>query len=158
MTPELEQLIIQTALEILRDDDANPDVGMGMSIGTAVEMAIAHLSEVSKVVGRGGIEVKNAMVDQGRILIIDAQAIVDKIYAIKYPGLTPEQDQLRRDALPRMRVQIELEGPGVEGLKTAESMLMLADYPPRFGELCGSYEDPVLKVQCSWRFIKEKGM
>ena len=54
---------------------------------------------------------------------------------------------------PMKRVIIELTGPGLEGLRSAENMLFMANYPPCDNATSGSYTDPELLVSISWRFV-----
>ncbi len=55
---------------------------------------------------------------------------------------------------PIKKVEITLEGPGNEGLSTAESMLFMAGYPPTDPSVTsGSYTDLELMVSIRWRMM-----
>lgn len=51
-----------------------------------------------------------------------------------------------------LKVQIELEGPGKQGLDTAMCFLELSDYL-REGKTQGSFEDTELQVKGSWKLV-----
>ena len=59
----------------------------------------------------------------------------------------------RYSSQPTKKVVIELEGPGLEGLRSAENMLFMANYPPCDNATSGTYTDPELLVSISWRFV-----
>jgi hypothetical protein len=85
----------------------------------------------------------------------------DSDFDIGWTPAPPEQHARRvaetdawwaqRQAKPRLKAIIELEGPGVEGLTDAENMLMMADWPPERGVTSGEYTCPDLNVTCRWR-------
>ena len=55
---------------------------------------------------------------------------------------------------PMKRVIIALEGPGLEGLRTAENMLFVAGYPPTDPTITsGSYTDKELMISIRWKMV-----
>ena len=50
---DMEQWVADTALARLRNDDANPEVGMGMWVGWAVEDAIKDLKKTATLFAGG---------------------------------------------------------------------------------------------------------
>jgi hypothetical protein len=56
-----------------------------------------------------------------------------------------------RQAAPRLKAVIELEGPGLDGLYDAQNFLLTAGWPPYDGRTSGRYTCPDLNVTCRWR-------
>jgi hypothetical protein len=56
-----------------------------------------------------------------------------------------------RQAAPRLKAVIELEGPGLDGLYDAQNFLLTAGWPPYDGRTSGQYSDALLGVSCKWR-------
>ena len=49
MTKEQLQFIVETAKGYLYEDRCNPDIGMGLSASTAVDMAIEHYINTGRI-------------------------------------------------------------------------------------------------------------
>lgn len=139
MTPQ-QTLLVETALGYLAGDDANPDVGFGMSISDALDLAIGNLRNSAAALG-------------GVVDYVDMGFLEAEIYSRRNPGcLSDEEIQSRKDAQPRLRVQVILEGNGYDGLRTAETFLMMARFLDE-GLVSGQYEDDILNVKCEWKMI-----
>lgn len=56
---------------------------------------------------------------------------------------------------PKKKVEITLEGPGIDGLKNAETCLWMAGFPHSLhdGKTSGTYTDVELGISITWKLI-----